>query len=65
MRELYCTTLLKKYLRLKYTEYLLTLTATMLCRTQLTEIGLEASIMILILKKKIALVHQKSLKRKN
>ncbi|XP_020295170.1 uncharacterized protein LOC109860481 [Pseudomyrmex gracilis] len=51
---------------LKHTEFLLKLTATMLCRKQHAEIGLDASkIIILMLKIKNALAHRKSLKTKN
>ena len=48
--EFYCTTLFKRNLPLKHSEFLLSLTATMFCRKQRAEFGLAPSkIIILIL----------------
>ena len=64
--ELYCTTLLKRNLQLKHTEFFLRFIATMLCHKQHTEIDLDDSkILILMLKIKNTLAHRKSFKMKN
>ena len=61
--EIYCTALCKRNLQLKHIEFLLRITATILCRRQRAEIGLDASkIMIFMLKikkKKNALAHHR------
>ena len=66
MGNFYCTNSFKRNLQLKHIEFLLRLMTTILCWIQHTEIGLDASkIMILMFKLKGTLVHWKSLKTKN
>jgi len=61
--EFYCTTLFKRNLQLKHTEFLLRLTATMLCRIRHAETGFDASkIMILNLRIRNVLAHRQSFK---
>ena len=59
----YCSTLLKRNLQLKHTEFLLKLTVIMLCRKQHAEFGLDTSkVIILMLKIKNTLAHRKKFK---